>query len=494
MKHLYLVLLILAFLSAKTQNWQAVYSDRVQYFDSGINAIKIVSKKIDSNGDSIFHNYPSLYLDNNYRPTSSRFDSTSWIGKAVIIKPNGINGFIHTLNDTCVIKTNAGDKESWDFVRNDSTLIIARIDSISYGTYNGISDSVKHISLSVIKVPKKYDVFFNFLNNKQIWLSKHNGLLLFPVIEFNMLIGYNDYYLNAKPVYNQTKVNLFTNKNMFDFEVGDVIHSEEYSNYLFTGASVYNGWSKRFSIDKYIDKQYDTVGDSVQFKISRRNYFLMHYNKPDTTYVRSDVTFIVTQTFRNLSQQAFGIMPNSLSPTITSSFYAVSGEKVPTEFYKYKSNMPNPCDYSLSILQQENYFEQWFSLRYTSKQGFASLYQDASNGAFPSNPYTIRNSIVYSKNSCGDRGADVTLFVSPFEKKDLQIVVYPNPANNNVSISASNIIAISLTDISGKKIDLSYTTSNDISTFDVSVLPAGVYFCEVVTEKGKTTHKLLVQH
>ncbi len=487
-------LFILITLTTKAQNWQAVYSDRVQYFDSGINAIKIISKHIDSVGDSIFYNYPSLYLDNNYRPTSSGFDSTSWIGKAVIIKPNGINGFIHTLNDTCIIKINAVDKESWDFVSNDSTLIIARIDSISYGTYNGISDSVKHISLLVIKVPKRYDVFFNFLNNKQIWLSKHNGLLLFPVLEFNMLIGYNDYYWNAKPVYNQTKVNLFTNKNMFDFEVGDIIHSEEYSNYLYTGASVYNGWSKRFSIDEYIDKQYDTVGDSVQFKISRRNYFLLHYNNPDTTYVRSDTTFLITQTFRNLSQQAFGIMPNSLSPTATSSFYAISGEKVPTEFYVYKSNMPNPCSYSLSIHQQEYYFEQWVSLSYTSKQGFTSLYEDGSNGAFPPNPYTIRNSIVYTKNSCGELGTDVTLSVSPFEKKDAQIIIYPNPANKAVFIDGDDIAFIEMKDLSGKEIKVNFTTTGNKWSADVSGLETGVYFIIVETKQGKSAHKLLVSH
>ncbi len=101
-----------------------------------------------------------------------------------------------------------------------------------------------------------------------------------------------------------------------------------------------------------------------------------------------------------------------------------------------------------------------------------------------------------TQNSCVDTSAcynitNVNVKETTYKNN---LSVYPNPANGTVSISASNIIAFSLTDISGKKIDLQYTTSNDISTFDVSVLPAGVYFCGVETEKGKTTHKLLVQH
>ncbi len=133
---------------------------------------------------------------------------------------------------------------------------------------------------------------------------------------------------------------------------------------------------------------------------------------------------------------------------------------------------------------------------YYSRIGEIYWYLDGSTG----NPNGVgrRYDITY-KNFCntisGEPFAKIYVYgVGIEEVNGNGIKLYPNPANGTVSISTPNIIAISLTDISGKKMDLSYTISNDISTFDVSVLQAGVYFCEVETEKGKTTHKLLVQH
>src|SRR5215213_9230712 len=120
MKNLYLLFFLLITVITKSQNWQTVYSDRVQYFDSGQNAIKIVDVKTTPWGDSIFANYTNAYLR-----SSNKLDSVAWIGKRVIIRNEGKNGFISVYGDTLWLKTLAVPGEKWDFFKNDSVHIEA---------------------------------------------------------------------------------------------------------------------------------------------------------------------------------------------------------------------------------------------------------------------------------------------------------------------------------------------------------------------------------
>ncbi len=478
----------------KAQNWQTVYSDRVQYFDSGVTAIKIIDKQIDTNGDSIFYNYPALYIDTlNYWVDDSGTDSVSWLGKKTIIKPNGENCFVNGLNDKMIIKTNAANNESWEFLRNSNTLITAKVDSVSFGIYNGIRDSVKHISLSVVANSSIHQNMVKGLHKKQIWLSKHNGFLRVPILEYIVNAGWNQYYHSVKPIYNQTKINIFTNKNMFDFEVGDIIQSEEYSNYLYTGNSVYNGYSKRWLIDTYINKNYDSIGDSVQYEIRRRHFFLIDRKNPDTTYIRNDTTFLISKTYYDLSKQAFGVMPLSVGRFIkvtgTASLY--TGYKCATEF-SIQSN--GNCFLPVIKQNEINTFEQSLNLSYTAKKGLYYMYQDGSNGAFPPNPYTTRNSIIYAKNSCGELGKDVTLSINNIKKNTNQITVYPNPANNIILIETNSIKSIELIDLQGKTILSKKSCNKGVELLNISRLEEGIYIIKVISESSISSQKIVIKH
>lgn len=493
MRKFYLfLLLIIVSVTIKAQNWQTVYSDRVQYFDSGVNAIKIISKQVDNNGDSIFFNYPALYIDTlNYRVDDRKSDSVSWLGKRIIIKPNGENHFVNGLNDTLKIKTNARNKESWELLRNSNTLIIAKVDSISYGNYNGFIDSVKHISLSVVANSSQYQNMVKELHNKQIWLSQYNGFLRVPILEYIVNLGWNKYYYNSKPLYNQTKINLFTNKNMFDFGVGDIIHSSESSNFLYTGNSVYNGYSRRWSLDTYIKKNYDSIGDSVQYQIERRNFFLIDRKNPDTTYISSDTTLLITRTYYNLSKQAFSVMPFSIGKFIdvtgTASLY--TGFKCATDFSIIRSGS---C-FLPSIRQNEiNTFEQYFNLEFVAKKGLNYIYQDGSNGALPPNPYTIRSSITYVKNSCGGQGKDVTLVVEKTNRPN-SLNIYPNPATSKTFVVGEGIKQVCIKDIQGKVLKTILVDNVDSLVLDLLGYSSGIYFVSVLSLHGVYNIKLVIR-
>ena len=76
------------------------------------------------------------------------------------------------------------------------------------------------------------------------------------------------------------------------------------------------------------------------------------------------------------------------------------------------------------------------------------------------------------------------------------IVIYPNPAKNNVTIQFSNefntSIQISILDLSGKTIE-SYTTTDNNFKFDVTNLNSGVYFIKMNTNNESNTQRLIVE-
>jgi hypothetical protein len=474
---------LLAGTALNAQNWQTVYSDRVQYFDSGVNAINIISFKLDGNGtDSIFFNYPALVVDNSYYESDGFGDSVSWLGKRILIKSNGANCFVNGLDDTLIIKTNAKEKESWEFLRNSNTLIIATIDSISYRDYNGFLDSVKHISLSVIVNSSRYKLMVKGLDKKQIWLSKYNGFIRVPILEYILNLGWNSHYYNVKPVYNQFKANLFTNKNMFDFEIGDIVHSSYGDN-----QSIGRSWS----IETYIDKAYGSLGDSVQYKISSRFFSLGGRTNPDTTFIIKDTSYTYYKTYYNLSKQAFGIMPFSLNKFASQDFlYTAASCCVPTDF---SIRSDEKCK-QLAIYQTENYFEQSVSLDFFSNKGFSYTYRDGSRANHMGVPWTVTQGVSYVKNSCGEEGSDVTLFIHPVKNENSKVITFPNPANNLLFIEGELLKSIAITDVSGKVVFNKAVNFSNSEVINVSSFANGIYLIKTETSSGMRISKVVVQH
>lgn len=81
---------------------------------------------------------------------------------------------------------------------------------------------------------------------------------------------------------------------------------------------------------------------------------------------------------------------------------------------------------------------------------------------------------------------------------DGNLVLYPNPATNNVQISLVNstekIETVLLYDMLGKEVKKVEITSNETINLNVSDLSKGVYLVEINTENNlKTIKKLVIQ-
>jgi uncharacterized repeat protein (TIGR01451 family) len=69
------------------------------------------------------------------------------------------------------------------------------------------------------------------------------------------------------------------------------------------------------------------------------------------------------------------------------------------------------------------------------------------------------------------------------------INIYPNPANNKITIDANDAVDIKLFDVLGKQIFATKENQIDVSNFN-----DGVYFIQVQTKQNTTTQKIMVQH
>jgi hypothetical protein len=71
------------------------------------------------------------------------------------------------------------------------------------------------------------------------------------------------------------------------------------------------------------------------------------------------------------------------------------------------------------------------------------------------------------------------------------IIVFPNPASQTVSIqSLYPVLKLMLCSSNGQFIDV----TNKHQQLDVSALPNGLYTLLIDTEKGKTVHRLWINH
>lgn len=73
-----------------------------------------------------------------------------------------------------------------------------------------------------------------------------------------------------------------------------------------------------------------------------------------------------------------------------------------------------------------------------------------------------------------------------------QILLYPNPANDKVSIIVLKPLSITLLNAVGQTVDVVVDIHDDVSLLSVGQLPSGIYMVLVQTEAGNSTAELIV--
>ena len=124
-----------------------------------------------------------------------------------------------------------------------------------------------------------------------------------------------------------------------------------------------------------------------------------------------------------------------------------------------------------------------FKIKPATSVGLEDVIENTANIYFDFNFPIVTNTVSTTVTALG---------IAENEVSD-SVKIYPNPANNSLSISLNQNDAIKLVTINnmiGQKVKV-ISADIDLSKIDISTLSAGTYFIKVETNNGEITKKLI---
>jgi len=473
---------------APAQNYKAVKTDASYYFyDSSAN--HLIAVKIDSiaqSGDDILYfNFPQI------RPNDDAFchipDGASWLGDPVTEKPGGIFLF-RTIDsqsgnqtDTLVIKTQSSLNETWKFSNfpYSNDYIEAQVTAIVNMTFLGLVDSVKIISLTRKDVSGL--VVPDAINTEEIRLSKNYGLIRLPKFDdFNEYIRFYEITGKTDPETGNINPDLAT---VYDFEVGDEIHTRYFSNW-YNYATSTETWTIKRVTGKSISPtndwkayKYDicflkTIRTSPEWIAENETG---HQSVMDTIFLNSAMAV----EFAKQPNQTF-IDPASnwmLSTT------AVLKLQRPAKFlnYNYPFTHSDPSDSCWNMIMVDGACDPYYI------KGLGGPYYDCPANVYW---YSLVEEVIYYKKGSEIWGTPLdcdSLLQVGTEEYDLKEVVkfYPNPATGKLTITLPAATKfpceLHLMDISGR-VAYKLIINSNTQFIDITNLKPGLYFARLVYE------------
>lgn len=161
-------------------------------------------------------------------------------------------------------------------------------------------------------------------------------------------------------------------------------------------------------------------------------------------------------------------------------------ELFPHKIWAVNNNLNEPFSLNINIINGKN-FEENDGIQELGVTNNNNLYFNAHNDISGSELYIakINGSSLGTSDYYNSKDSDLK-----------QVTIYPNPANEYItikSINQSEIVKFDLWDLTGKKIDeqLNKNSKREIK-YDVSKLNTGIYFIKVTLSNGKTNDLKLI--
>lgn len=480
-----LILVLISTISTFGQNFQTISSNRIAFFENEYNNVKAI--RIDSvkyQNDSLL--YPFTTIQQLDYDCFSPFEA-SWIGKSVIIKDNGLNGFVNKMGDTISIKTDANLGDTWiAYALHDSLTIEASVVSYDTLTFIGITDSVKTINFQV------YDKNMNLLdwelNNMRIRISKHHGFVtifdfyMFPNLQF-------DYPYETLEEYNliglsnpKAGISNLTWFEVNDFQVGDELHIlDESSCWNFDG---YGSATTSKANYKYLERT--DYSDSIVYRYSRKqSIHTVWTDSSDFKYYNDTLTTTIKP------NPLFDKLPGEpiIYENETYNYYMTNGSHLSktdaggTERYWFDDNYCWNAALVDGCLRDDKYIKGLGGPYYSCTQSFCLGGAERKLAYYNKGGVTWGNPLTITGISDASISRDITIF--------------PNPAKNQITVNISDgncrDLQIFIYDIQGKLQKTECLESN-YSTINISNLDLGVYILKITdNERVLKMDRLIVE-
>jgi hypothetical protein len=473
-KILLLAVLLIPMISP-AQNYQCVQDSTINYFTNKDHYLRAI--RIDSvttvNGNKVL--YPFKTARGDYYNAALR-KGGSWLGETITILPDGTHYFSNYTNDTLVIKASAMLNDSWVFY--DDTSVVhyeATVTAEDTMTVLGTLDSVKTIIITAkdtagIVVP-------NIYTGKVIVFSKNHGFVrCFDLYNFPSQLPHGfDYYSYKAQSMDFSLVSFHnpTTVELHDYKVGDRFQRMDYS-YMYVNVA----YTSLLILDKQVS------GSQVTYNVLETVEKVKAVPPLGNETVMSVINIVAdNRTFLDLQK-----LPEEWGGRVIL-FYNPVDEQF-CYIGKYYASMPNFA-YYLGDSAMINTFEPCgTSISY--KLGAGIIVYAECNDPTGFNPYWYLKYVNKNNNPCGSH---FTLSVDKTSAENDGIKVYPNPANNYLSIEANEIaLAVDFIDVTGrvvKKVQL----SNLNERVDITDISSGMFLLRFRDGMGNQTYqKLLIQH
>ena len=405
----------------------------------------------------------------------------SWWGSMIIEDTlTGITAIPTRHGDTVWIHTRAHLNDSWIFYKDMAVRYYeAKIIALDTATIAGISDSVKIIR--IIAKDSNSVAVADPLNNLELVLSQHQGLLqaigfyLFPYknsyISPDYYFAFGDEYADVSQsalTFKRVSFHYPTNESIFDFDTGDV----------------FRGSGRETALYDYIDFIYSISG---AYSNDSTFSYQTHY------YIRGQLDPQHSSTSQG-------------TDTFTYQFGAiVDTNKMPEEWHSnqlifYSDQDSSFCIRSsvykliLSMIDTVGQLHSYDEVHINQvlKEGVGFLSYGAGTEA---NGSTTFNLTSLKKNGIACDNENTVLGLRNTLVANNNIVVYPNPANNTVTVSSESDKAflVQIFDLTGRLL-IQQSSRQGQLTIPIENLPNDLYLLKILSGNEMLAKKLSVLH
>lgn len=444
-----------------------VDSAKMEANDSGYYLHRIIRNPLPTDTQIMCDGQPVSNYAGNY--FTYLIDQDHYFGQKMLRSSSGMCRFVSSAADTFVLESRASLGNSWVFHGN----VTAHIDSILYRPILGQMDSIKYINLS---------------DGKQIQLSQHYGMIrCFPFLLSLQTVNIDSTVYESWGIPELGIGNHFPSiAEIYDFDSADKIQMT----------------TNRFPISMtwYINIFEQTVydqaipGPSIQYNVTRESARIVAYPNPVPSY------FPPTSSIWNLDttyMESLHRLPFENPASIAEVYDFGLQQGIHTSNYNSRITLdfskPDTYDSCANVYRS---VVNRSTIQYTQGLGLTTL--TFSDDATSENRYlTCYQKGAETYGTCQDLG----FLYSAADPLEGQMKLFPNPANQRLSISLADDLyfgnsQISISSLEGKviysqKLNLG---SNHIE-IETETFKSGMYLLTI--EKfgfGKTSQRFVVQH